>query len=39
MSHSSTESAVIPLGDGLRMDGIQALDLWDLMEDPTGIAK
>ena len=31
VSHSSTESEVISLDAGLRMDGIPALDLWDLM--------
>ena len=30
-SHSSTESEIIPLDAGLRMDGIPALDLWDLV--------
>ena len=30
VSHSSTESEVISLDAGLRMDGIAALDLWDL---------
>ena len=29
VSHSSTESEVISLNAGLRMDGIAALDLWD----------
>ena len=29
-SHSSTESEVISLDAGLRMDGLPALDLWDL---------
>ena len=31
MSHSSTESEVISLDAGLRMDGIPALDLWDVV--------
>ena len=31
MSHSSTASAVISLDAGLRMDGIPALDLWDVV--------
>ena len=31
VSHSSTESEVISLEAGLRMDGIPALDLWDLV--------
>ena len=30
VSHSSTEAEVISLDAGLRMDGIPALDLWDL---------
>ena len=29
--HSSTESDVVSLDAGLRMDGILALDLWDLV--------
>ena len=32
-SHSSTESEVISLDAGLRMDGLLALDLWDLVID------
>ena len=31
VSHSSTESEIIPLDAGLRLDGIPALDLWDLI--------
>ena len=31
VSHSSTESEIISLDAGLRMDGIAALDLWDLI--------
>ena len=31
VSHSSTEAEVISLDAGLRMDGIHALDLWDLV--------
>ena len=31
VSHSSTESVIISLDAGLRMDGIPALDLWDLV--------
>ena len=31
VSHSSTESEIIFLDAGLRMDGITALDLWDLI--------
>ena len=30
VSHSSTEAEIISLDAGLRMDGIPALDLWDL---------
>ena len=30
-SHSSTESEIISLDAGLRLDGIAALDLWDLI--------
>ena len=31
ISHSSTESEIISLDAGLRLDGIPALDLWDLI--------
>ena len=31
VSHSSTESEIVSLDAGLRMDGILALDLWDLV--------
>ena len=31
VSHSSTEDEIISLDAGLRMDGIPALDLWDLV--------
>ena len=31
VSHSSTESEIISLDSGLRLDGILALDLWDLI--------
>ena len=31
VSHSSTESGIISLDAGIRMDGIPALDLWDLI--------
>ena len=31
VSRSSTESQVIPLDAGLRMDGTLALDLWDVV--------
>ena len=30
VSHSSTEAEIISLDAGLRLDGIPALDLWDL---------
>ena len=30
VSHSSTESEIFSLDAGLRLDGIPALDLWDL---------
>ena len=31
VSHTSTESEVIALDAGLRMDGLPALDLWDFV--------
>ena len=31
VSHSSTETEIISLDAGLRLDGIPALDLWDLI--------
>ena len=31
VSHSSTESEIISFSAGLRMDGMRALDLWDLI--------
>ena len=31
VSHSSTESEFISLDAGLRLDGVPALDLWDLI--------
>ena len=31
VSHSSTESEIISLDTGLRLDGLLALELWDLM--------
>ena len=31
VSHSSTESAIISLDTGLRLDGLLALELWDLI--------
>ena len=33
VSHSSTESEIISLDYGLRIDGIPALDLWDVVRD------
>ena len=33
VSHCSTEAEIISLGIGLRMDGIPALDLWDLVKE------
>ena len=31
LSHSSTEAEIVSLDAGLRMDGIPALELWDLV--------
>ena len=31
VSHSSTDSEIISLDEGLRLDGISVLDLWDLV--------
>ena len=31
VSHSSTESEIISLDEGLRLDGVPVLDLWDLI--------
>ena len=31
VSHSSTESEIVSLDAGLRMDGIPVLDLWDVV--------
>ena len=31
VSHSSTESDIVSLDAGLRMDGLPALDLWDIV--------
>ena len=31
LSHSSTESEIISLDAGLRLDGLPALELWDLI--------
>ena len=36
VSHSSTESEIISLDAGLRLDGIPALDLWDLIVEVLG---
>ena len=33
VSHSSTEAEIISLDAGLRMNGLPALDLWDLVKD------
>ena len=33
VSHNSTEAELVSLDAGLRMDGIPALDLWDLVKD------
>ena len=34
VSHSSTESEIISLDTGLRLDGLPALELWDLIVFP-----
>ena len=31
VAHSSTESEIISLNAGLRVDGLLALDLWDMV--------
>ena len=31
VSHSSTESEIVSLDTGLRLDGLLALELWDLI--------
>ena len=36
VSHSSTESEIISLDAGLRMDGLPAIDLWDLVIEVLG---
>ena len=36
VSHSSTESEIISLDVRLRLDGISALDLWDLIVSVSG---
>ena len=38
-SHSSTESEIVSLDAGLRMDGLPALDLWDLVIEVLGTTK
>ena len=37
VSHSSTESEIISLDTGLRLDGLPALELWDLIVSVLGI--
>ena len=39
VSHSSTESEIKPLDAGLRMDGLRALDLWDLVIEVLGTTQ
>ena len=36
VSHSSTESEIISLDTGLRLDGLPALELWDLIDSVLG---
>ena len=36
VSHSSTESEIISLDTGLRLDGLPALELWDLIDSAFG---
>ena len=36
VSHSSTESEIISLDTGLRLDGLLALELWDLIVSVVG---
>ena len=36
VSHSSTESEIISLDTGLRLDGLHALELWDLIVSVSG---
>ena len=36
VSHSSTELEIISLDAGLRLDGISAVDLWDLIVEVLG---
>ena len=37
VSHSSTESEIISLDAGLRLDGLPALELWDLIVSVLGL--
>ena len=37
VSHSSTESEIISLDTGLRLDGLPALELWDLIVSVLGM--
>ena len=39
VSHSSTESEIISLDTGLRLDGLLALELWDLIVSVLGIVS
>ena len=39
VSHSSTESEIISLDAGLRVDGLPALELWDLIDSVFGSAS
>ena len=39
VSHSSTESEIISLDTGLRLDGLPALELWDLIVSVLGNAS
>ena len=39
VSHSSTESEIISLDTGLRLDGLPALELWDLIVSVFGSAS
>ena len=39
VSHSSTESEIISLDTGLRLDGLLALELWDLIISVLGKAS
>ena len=36
VSHSSTETEIISLDTGLRLDGLRALELWDLVVSVVG---